>query len=121
MTSLLPVLLPGLVIGGLLSYGTITWIQKSQLNGILYLSLGPTLVILAYLAAVYVISCSSIAMEQFHVCTMILAGDAIDCGYKFFVLQSTTDFVLWAIIYIWGIRFEGRSNLRLVYKFRLIR
>lgn len=120
-TSLTTVLLPGVVIGSLLGYGAITWIQRHQSNGVLHLRVGATLVILGYLAVVYVIPWSNFVTNSAAFCAMMLAGDAIDCGYKFFVLQAATDFVLLAEIYIWGIRFENRSRQRLIYKFSFFR
>jgi hypothetical protein len=119
ITSLTAVLLPGVVIGSLLSYGAITWIQRHQSKGVLHLRIGATLVIVAYLAVVYVIPLSNVVANSAAFCSMILAGDAIDCGYKFFVLQSTADFVLWAGLYVLGLRFEHRSRQRLIYKLPL--
>lgn len=121
ITSLTTVLLPGVVIGSLLGYGASTWIQRHQSNGVLHLSIGPVLIILAYLVVVYVIAWSDFVVNNAAFCAMILAGDTIDCGYKFFVFESTTDFVLWVVIYIWGIKFESRSKQRLIYKFHLTR
>lgn len=117
-TSLVPVLSSGSLIGSLLAYAVIIWIKRYQLNGVLYLGVGATLVLLAYLAVVYVFAWPSLVTAGSAFCSIMLPSDAIDCGYKVFVLRSVTDFALCAGIYIGGIRLEGRSSQRLIYKFR---
>ena len=119
ITSLTTVLLPGVVIGGLFAYAVMTWIQTHQSNGVLHLRGEAILTILTYLAVMYVIPWGNFITSSAVFCSMILAGNTIDCGYKFFVLQSTTDFVLWVVLYMFGIRFESTSKQRLIYQFHL--
>jgi hypothetical protein len=120
-TSLALVLLCGTLIGGLLACLVIFWIQRCQSNGVLRLGVGVILVLLSYLVVMYVISWSQFVSDRAAFCTTMRADDAIDCRYKWLVLQSMADFVLWGSIYTWGIRLENRSGQRLIYNFRLQR
>lgn len=119
LTSLASVLLCGTLIGGLLASPVIFWIQRCQSNGVLRLGVGAILVLLIYLIVVYVISWSQFVTYSAAFCATMFADDPIDCQYKWFVLQSMADFVLWGSIYTWGIRLENRSGQRLIYKFHL--
>ena len=117
--SLVPVILSGFIIGSILGYGCVIWVRHHQTQGLLRLNAGATMVIVAYVTIIYVIPWSKLLTSSNGLCSAILAKDAIDCGYKLFVLQSTSDFILWVTLYIGGINFERKLRYRLIYLFPL--
>lgn len=120
LVSLIPAIILGTVIGGILGSGCLIWIRRHAVDGVVTLGVGATVIIALYALVIYVIPSSSFTPPS-EFCSVLLAKDNVDCGYKSFLIQSVSDFTLLVSFYLGGIWFEQAMKKRIIYRFVLRR
>jgi hypothetical protein len=118
LKSLVFALCLGALLGGAIGYGCSFWIKRKQFGGNLRLGFWPAVII-----SVFVLS-----RGLFTPCDLFGSSesdpkqkaDAKACASTFSVFEATTrSSILWTL-YLWGIMYERKAGLRLIYRIPFI-